>query len=163
MSSTPWTAERVEAIYRQLHKLVPSLPSFGHRVVPPAELNAHLFEIQRRRQAADRAAVAIEQRLGEQRRTVELAKQNLRLAEVWAGEEDAVRHARTTADRKRLIEQLTHPERTALAAATADRHRLESVRSAVHSTIESLENARITVNSAVNLAVAEMRLSRSTP
>lgn len=156
-----WTAERVEAIYKALHALMPRLPEFGTRVVPSDEFTRILFDIQRRRTAVDRAAIAIDQKLGEQRREVELAKQNLRLAEVWAQEQPSIINARTVAERRRALDSMTHPERTALAAAVAQRHRLESVKSAIDSTIKSLENARITVNSAVNLAIAEMKLTRS--
>ena len=69
--------------------------------------------------------------------------------------------ARSAAGRRRLVEQAVAPERTALALATANLRRLESVLEAVKSTVASLENARITVNSAINLAVAEMKLVRS--
>lgn len=158
---TPWDAARVEAVYRALNALLPSLPEFGDRAVSPQEFQRHLFAVQHARQAADRAYVRVTQKLGEQRRHVEILKQNLRLAEVWAAEEPSVLEARSAAGRRRLVEQAVAPERTALALATANLRRLESVLEAVKSTVASLENARITVNSAINLAVAEMKLVRS--
>lgn len=156
-----WDAARIEAVYRALNALLPTLPEFGERVVSALEFQRHLFHVQHRRQAADRALLKVEQRVGEQKRLVELAKQNLRLAEIYAEEEPSVLAARSNEARKKMVAQLTHPERTAMALATANLRRMESVLSAAKSVVASLENARITINSAINSANSEMRLTRS--
>lgn len=156
-----WDSARVEAIYRALNSLIPSLPELTGRVVPTAEFHRHLFKVQACRQRADHALLKVTQKHGEAKRSVELLKQSLRLAEVWAEESPSVMTAKTVAQRRRLIEQETHKERTALALSIANLRRVESVLSAAKSVVESLENARITINSAVNAAVAEMNLSRS--